>query len=97
MTVTTSNARQLLFRLGEPAQLPDALLDVLRNEVVLGGWMRASGVLEDVRLRQVGGGAVRTLSGTVHAVVLDGSIGMAQGDVTCGLRAVLSRETDTGL
>lgn len=97
MTVTTSTARHLLFRLGEAAQLPGSLLDVLRNEVVLGGWMRASGVLEDVRLRSLGGGAVRTLSGSVHVIVLDGSIGMAQGDVTCGLRALLSRETETGL
>ncbi len=97
MTVTTSNARHLVFRLTEPARLPDALLGVLREEVVVAGWMRASGVLSDVRIRALGSDGTRALSGTFHAVVLEGSVGLSQGDVTCGLRAVLSRETDTGL
>jgi predicted DNA-binding protein with PD1-like motif len=99
MMATTSNARQLVFRLGDSARLPDALLGVLRDEVVLAGWMRASGVLHEVQLRTFGasGAAVRTLAGTAHVIVLDGSIGMSQGDVTCGLRAVLARETETGL
>jgi predicted DNA-binding protein with PD1-like motif len=97
MTITTSNARHLVFRLTEPARLPEALLGVLRDEVVVAGWMRASGVLSDVRIRALGSESARSLSGTVQAVVLEGSIGLSQGDVTCGLRAVLSRETDTGL
>lgn len=97
MTVTTSNARHVLFRLGEAARLPDALLGTLRDEVVLAGWMRASGVLHDVRVRALGGSAVRSLTGTVQVIVLEGSIGLSQGDVTCGLRAVLARETDSGL
>lgn len=95
--VTTTTARQLVLRLGDSARLPEALLTTLRDEVVLGGWMRASGVLHDVRIRALGGGAVRTLVGAVHAVVLEGSIGVSQGDISCGLRAVLSRETDSGL
>ena len=98
MTVTTSNPRHLLLRIGAPARLPDGLLGALRDEVVLAGWMRASGVLSDVRLRVIGGsGAVRAIAGTVQVVALEGSIGMADGDVTCGLRAVLARETDRGL
>ena len=97
MKVTTSNARHLLLRLDEPARLPDALLQPLREEIVVAGWMRGSGVLHDVRIRSMGGSDVRAVSGTVHAVVLEGSIGLAAGDVTCGLRAVLARETDTGL
>jgi predicted DNA-binding protein with PD1-like motif len=97
MTVTTSNARHLVFRLTEPARLPEALLGVLRDEVVVAGWMRASGVLSDVCIRALGSESARSLSGTVQAVVLEGSIGLSHGDVTCGLRAVLSRETDTGL
>ncbi|HVH43795.1 MAG TPA: DUF296 domain-containing protein, partial [Labilithrix sp.] len=97
MTVTTSSARHVLFRLSDPARLPDALLGTLRDEVVLAGWMRASGILHDVRVRALGGTTVRALAGTVQVVALEGSIGLSQGDVTCGLRAVLARETDTGL
>ncbi|MBX3264048.1 MAG: hypothetical protein KF782_30530, partial [Labilithrix sp.] len=97
MTVTTSNARHVLFRLVDPARLPDALLGTLRDEVVLAGWMRASGILHDVRIRALGGTAVRGVAGSVQVVALEGSIGLSQGDVTCGLRAVLARETDTGL
>lgn len=97
MTVTTSNARHLLLGLNSPARLPNALLDTLREEVVLAGWMRASGILTNVQLRALGGTTVRALSGTFQVISLEGSIGLSQGDVTCGLRAVLARETDTGL
>ncbi|OJY24266.1 MAG: hypothetical protein BGO98_20610 [Myxococcales bacterium 68-20] len=98
MTVTTtSNARHVLFRLSEPARLPDTLLGTLRDEVVLAGWMRASGVLHDVQLRSPSGTSVRGLAGSVQVVALEGSIALSEGDVTCGLRAVLARETDTGL
>jgi hypothetical protein len=97
VTITTSNARHLLFGFSDPARLPDALLGTLRDEVVLAGWMRASGILHDVQLRTLGGSAVRKLAGTFQVVALEGSVGLSQGDVTCGLRAVLARETDTGL
>jgi predicted DNA-binding protein with PD1-like motif len=97
MTVTTTNARHVLFRLAEPARLPESLLGTLRDEVVLAGWMRASGILHDVQLRVLGGTTVRALTGSVQVVALEGSIGLSQGDVTCGLRAVLARETDTGI
>ncbi len=97
MTVTTSSARHVLFKLAEPARLPDALLGKLRDEIVLSGYVRASGVLHDVRIRALGGSGPRLLAGAVHAVTLEGSIGLSQGDVTCGMRVVLSRETDSGL
>ncbi len=97
MTATTTNARHVLFRLSEPARLPDALLGTLRDEIVVTGWMRASGILHDVVLRAIGGTTVRAISGAVQVISLEGSIGLSQGDVTCGLRAVLARETDTGL
>jgi predicted DNA-binding protein with PD1-like motif len=97
MRVTSASARHVLLRLAEPASLPAALLAELREEVVLAGWMRASGVLHDVVLRTIGGTSVRKLSGAVHVVALEGSVGLSQGDVTCGLRAVLARETDSGL
>jgi predicted DNA-binding protein with PD1-like motif len=102
MTVTTTSARHILLRFGEPARLPEALLGALRDEVVLAGWVRASGVLADVQLRafdpRAGSpGATRYLAGPVQAIVLEGSVGLANGDVTCGLRAVLARETESGL
>ena len=53
MTVSTSSARHLLLRLSNPSKLPDSLLGALRDEVVLAGWMRASGVLSDVQLQDV--------------------------------------------
>lgn len=95
--ITTSSSRHLLLRLNDPARLPDALLEALRQEVVLAGWFRASGVLEEVRIRAVGGDGARRIAGTVQAVVLEGSVGLSDGDVTCGLRAVLAREADAGL
>jgi len=97
MTVTTSNVRHVLFRLAEPARLPDALVGTLRDEVVTAGWMRASGILHDVRICVLGGSGVRTVSGAVQVISLEGSVGLSQGDVSCGLRAVLARETETGL
>jgi hypothetical protein len=93
MTVTTTNSRHLLFKL-DSGQLPGDVLARLRDEIVVAGWLRANGTLEDVELRV--GGATRKIAGTLHAISIEGSIGLANGDVTCGLRAVLARETDTG-
>jgi len=64
--------------------------------------MRASGVLRDVELRaydpQVGGlGGARRISGPVQVLSLEGSIGLAGGDPSVALRALLARETDRGL
>ena len=101
MTVTAPTARHLLLRLAE-ARLPDAILGALRDEVVLTGYLRASGVLADVQIRAYDGrlrghGPPRKIAGPIQAISLEGSIGLANGDVTCGLRAVLSRETESGL
>lgn len=101
MTVSTSGARHLLFRLAPPARLPEAMIDALREEVVLAGWVRASGVLSDVQIRVADArssstSAPRRIAGPVQLVMLEGSVGLASGDVSCGLRVVLSRETDSG-
>jgi len=96
MTVSTSGARHLLLRMGEPARLPAAMLAVLRDEVVLAGWMRASGVLSEVQIR-VGTAPARTIAGPVQVVMLEGSVGLANGDVSCGLRVVIAHETDDGV
>lgn len=86
--------RQILLRLGA-GRLPDALLASLRDEVVLAGWLRGTGVLSDVTLKTLG--TSRRLVGPLQAVVLDASLGFANGDVTCTLRGVFARETDSGL
>jgi len=86
-----SNARHLLVRYGE-GRLPETLLVSLRDEVVLSGWLRGTGVLADVVLS---GG--RRLGGQWQAVVLDANLGFSGGDVTARIRAVLTRETDTGI
>jgi predicted DNA-binding protein with PD1-like motif len=101
MTVSTSSARHLLLRLSNPAKLPDSLLGALRDEVVLAGWMRASGVLSDVHVRAVdprGGAApARHIAGPVQVIALEGSVGLSGGDVSCGLRIVLAHSTDSGI
>src|SRR5688500_7534618 len=86
--------REILLRLGS-GRLPDALLSALRDEVVLAGWLRGTGILSDVTLRTLG--TSRRLTGPLQAVVLDASLGFANGDVTCALRGVFARETDSGL
>jgi predicted DNA-binding protein with PD1-like motif len=105
MTVSTSSARHLLLRFTQPARLPDAVLAALRDEVVLAGWMRASGVLSDVEVTVVDARAVagatnappRRIDGPVQVIALEGSIGLSNGDVSCGLRVVLARATESGV
>ena len=104
MTVSTSSARHLLLRFTQPARLPEAILAALRDEVVLAGWMRASGVLSDVEIAVVDGrsaaGATATprkIEGPVQVIALEGSVGLSGGDVSCGFRVVLARATDAGV
>jgi len=102
MTVSTSSARHLLLRLSSPAKLPESLLGALRDEVVLAGWMRASGVLSDVQIRVVDprgatASAPRRIVGPVQVIALEGSIGLSGGDVSCGLRVVVAWATEAGV
>jgi predicted DNA-binding protein with PD1-like motif len=104
MTVSTSSARHLLLRFTQPARLPEAILAALRDEVVLAGWMRASGILSDVEIAVVDGRAAagatatpRKIDGPVQVIALEGSVGLAGGDVSCGLRIVIARVTDSGV
>jgi predicted DNA-binding protein with PD1-like motif len=105
MTVSTSSARHLLLRFTQPARLPEAILAALRDEVVLAGWMRASGVLSDVEVTVVDARAVagatnatpRKIEGPVQVIALEGSVGLSGGDVSCGFRIVLARATESGI
>jgi hypothetical protein len=67
------------------------------------GWLRASGVLADVDLRAFNVergalGAVRRIAGPLQVLSLEGGAGLGdQGEPTVSLRALLARETDSGL
>ncbi len=59
-------------------------------------------MLADVELRAIESrhaepGAVRLVAGPVRAVVIDAAIGEHEGDVSVGMRVVISYETPTGL
>ena len=100
--VPTPHTEQHLLRLHPGDTLPDTLLKYLRERGVTGGWLRLTGVLADVELRAFsaeieGPGGTKRINGAVQAVVLDGSVGVADGNVVVDLRVVLARETDSGL
>ncbi len=98
----SERARHLVLRVGSGEALPDALLEVLRQEGVSCGWVRASGVLGDVELRAYDGGVgtlgkTRSIAGPVHALSIEGSVGLTDGEPSVSLRALLARESDRGL
>jgi predicted DNA-binding protein with PD1-like motif len=95
MTVSSSSARHLLLSL-DSGRASEAIVSALRDEVVLAGWVRASGVLEDVEIRTGIGTSPRKLRGRVQVLALEGSVGIAAGDVSCGLRSVLVWESEDG-
>jgi predicted DNA-binding protein with PD1-like motif len=99
---TSERARHIVLRGDVGEVLPDALLRALREHRVAGGWLRGNGVLSEIDLRaygsDIGGhGAGRRVAGPAQVLVLDGTIGIADGDVSLGLRGVFARETDRGL
>jgi predicted DNA-binding protein with PD1-like motif len=98
---TSDKARHIVLRAEVGDVLPDVLIKALREHRVAGGWLRGNGVLSEIELRaygsDIGGhGAGRRIAGPAQALVLDGSIGVADGDVSLGLRGVFARETDRG-
>lgn len=98
----SDRCRHLVLRHSGGDVLPQSLLDVLREEGVASGWLRASGVLADVELRaydpRAGGlAAARLIAGPVQAVSIEGAVGMTGGAPSCSLRALLAREGDRGL
>ena len=84
------------------AHFPEALDHALAEQEITSGWIAATAVLEDVEIRvfdPIAGrpGARRKIAGRVEAVSLAGPITSTENGPFCVLRAVLSRETDTGL
>jgi len=100
--VSVARTQHLVLRMQPGDNLPDTLLAALRARKATGGFVSLSGVLADVELRAYsaeleGPGGTKRLTGAAEAIVLEGSFGVANGDVALDLRVVVARETDRGL
>ena len=98
----SERARHLVLHVSAGETIPDCLTPALSTEGVTCGWMRGSGVLADVELRAFDHviaslGAARNLEGPLQALLLEGSIGLSNGELQVSLRALLARESDFGL
>jgi predicted DNA-binding protein with PD1-like motif len=101
-TYAIEKARHLVLRAGSGDVIPDDLTRVLSDQAVTCGWLRASGVLVEVELRAFDGALgslaeTRRIAGPVQALSIEGSLGLERGEPSVGLRAVLARETDSGM
>ncbi len=103
MTVQVSHTVHAVFvRLSPGDALIDALVARLRDGAVATGALRGHGVLEHVELRTYSPttrtlGPARAIAGAVHALMVEGTIGLSEGAPHLVLRAVLSREMDAGV
>jgi len=100
--VPVERTQHFLLRFHAGDTLPETLLTQLKAHQITGGWVRLSGVLADVELCAFsseieGPGGIKRLAGPIEAVVLDGSLGVADGGPSVDLRVVLARESDRGL
>jgi predicted DNA-binding protein with PD1-like motif len=100
-THTSSSTHTLFFRLVPGDTLPGSLAERLKADGVATGLLRGHGILEHVEVRTFSPqtrtlGPGRLLGGAVHALVLEGVVGLESGMPAVSLRAVLSRETDVG-
>lgn len=98
----SEKSRHLVLRVSAGETIPDALTTALRTERVTCGWLRASGVLADVELRAYGAdigalGSARRIEGPTQVLILEGCIGLSDGDPSLSMRALLARESDCGL
>jgi len=98
----SERARHLVLQVSAGETIPDCLTPALSTEGVSCGWMRGSGVLADVALRAydpvIGSlGTARNVEGPLQALLLEGSIGLSNGELQVSLRALLARESDFGL
>ncbi len=90
-----------LLRLSD-AHFPESLDLALAEHTITSGWISGTAIVEDVELRvfdPIAGrpGARRHIKGRMEAVSLAGPIVTTENGPFCQLRAVLSRETDTGI
>jgi len=96
------DTHSIFLRLAPGDSLVDALGVRLREGGVATGSLSGHGVLEHVELRTflpdartLGPG--RAISGAIHAIAVFGTIGLSEGSPQLSLRAVLSREGDSGI
>jgi predicted DNA-binding protein with PD1-like motif len=103
MTTSLSRSAHTVFlRLAPGDSLIDALHTRLRDGAVATGTLQGHGIIEDTELRTFsadarGLGQARRIAGPVHVLAAFGTVGMSEGSPQVTLRAVLSRETDSGL
>jgi predicted DNA-binding protein with PD1-like motif len=75
--------------------LPDALVRALEEHKVTAGWLRGSAILTEIEVGAAGAG-VRRAAGPAQTLLLDGEVGLADADLTLGLRVAFALETDQG-
>ena len=98
----SQKSRHLVLRLESGDVLPDAICAALKDEQVVCGWLRGSGVVSNVDLRGYNAAAgslgdARRIEGPVQVLSLEGSVGSFNGEPSVSMRALLARETDRGL
>ncbi|MEO7110703.1 MAG: DUF296 domain-containing protein [Polyangiaceae bacterium] len=101
-SVTSQASRHVIVRFEDSDTLPDSLLEALRENAVATGWVRASGIVTELEIKAfrsdlVSLGSVRRIPGPVQILSLEGSVGLAKGQLSVGLRVVVARETESGL
>ena len=99
--MSSSDGSGRLLRLSD-AHFPESLDLALAEHTITSGWISGTAIVEDVELRvfdPIAGrpGARRHIKGRMEAVSLAGPIVSTENGPFCQLRAVLSRETDTGI
>lgn len=102
MMHVSRSAHSIFLRLSPGDSLLDALGAHLREGGVATGTLTGHGVLEHVELRTFAPdtrtlGAARSIRGAIHALSVFGTIGLSEGAPQLTVRAVLSRESDSGI
>jgi len=97
----SSNARHLVLRAAPGDAFPAALRDALTAEKVKNGWVRATGILEDARIRPLGAdgvaSGVRPIAGLLYLLHLDMPIAAEGADRESACRGVVAFDGESGL
>jgi hypothetical protein len=92
---TSEKVRHLVLRAEAGDLLPGALVSALKEHKVTAGWLRGSAILTEIELG-ADRASVRRAAGPAQTLLLDGVVGVADADLTLGLRVVFAEETDQG-
>jgi len=101
-SIVSQASRHVIVRFEDSETLPDSLLEALKEHEVATGWVRASGVITELEIKAFRSdhgalGSIKRIAGPMQLVALEGSVGLARGELSVGLRAVVARETESGL